>query len=305
MTIKHPTLNHSSRGIQCCILAFFMTSMVGCNPEEAIQQYFAEQGLNPIAILRTDVEPGTLILVRKTGEARLVDQLTNFMPTDTRSPAHLPIQNCGTEQGCPGILRGHQESRTTTASAAVSFFHSLFRVQPALELELSEQMSIQQLDSRYKKIGIGDLELFLRTRAAKPVYRRILDSLNDGEQAFVAYEVHSATQLHIAAANGHDIAPSLKVDTIEQIPIGGKAGLQLMKTSKETLSVASDQAYVFAVKTAEIVKGDVRGTIKLKVTQPLPISAGDIKGPPATTSTNDDSYASPIHRDFAAVRFEE
>ncbi|GJL64504.1 MAG: hypothetical protein NPIRA04_31580 [Nitrospirales bacterium] len=305
MRIKHPTLNHSSRGIQCCILAFFMTSMVACNPEEAIQQYFAEKGLNPLAMLRTDVEPGTLILVGKTGEARLVDQLTNFLPTDTRSPAQLPIQNCGTGQGCPGILSGYQENRTTTASAAISFFHSLFRVQPALDLELTEQLSIRQLDSRYKKIGIGDLEAFLRTREAKPVYRRILDSLNDGEQAFVAYEVHSATQLQIASTNGHDIAPNLNIETIQQIPIDGKAGLKLMKTSKETLSVASDQAYVFAVKTAEFVKGDVRGTIKLKVTQPLPISAGNIKRPPVTTSTNDDSYASSIHPDFAAVRFEE
>ncbi|GJL66800.1 MAG: hypothetical protein NPIRA05_17710 [Nitrospirales bacterium] len=180
--------NSQPQCLFCCMLLLLLlvTSLTGCNPEEAIQQYFAEKGLNPLAILRTDVEPGTLILVGKTGEARLVDQLTSFLPTDTRSPAHLPIQNCGTEEGCLGILSGYQENRTTTASAAVSFFHSLFLVQPALDLELSEQLSIEQLDSRYKKIGIGDLEVFLRTLAAKPVYRRIRDSLNDAEQAFVA-----------------------------------------------------------------------------------------------------------------------
>ncbi|WP_447971770.1 hypothetical protein [Nitrospira sp. M1] len=305
--MKLPFNSHLScirRFLSNLVLFFFLgIGLVACDPEETVQQYFTKKGLNGLAILRTDVEPGTLILVGKSGEARLVDRLLNFLPPDKRNPAHLPIHNCGTLQGCPGILSGHQAHSTTTASAALSFFHSLFRVQPAVDFELTEQVSVQQLDSRYEKIGIGDLEAFLRTREAKPIYQRILDSLNDGEQAFVAYEVHSATRLHIAAASGHDIAPSLEVETIKHIPLGGKAGLNVTKTSKETLSVSSDQAYIFAVKTAEFVKGDVRGTIKLKVTQPIPITAGDIKGPSTSTPSDLNAYAAPIHKGFAAVRF--
>lgn len=51
-----------SRALPLLTLLILLAS---CNSEEEIHHYFAELGLNRLAVLRTDIQPGSLILVGK------------------------------------------------------------------------------------------------------------------------------------------------------------------------------------------------------------------------------------------------
>ena len=42
-------------------------TLLSCDPEEEIHQYFADLGLNRLALVRTDLQPGSLILVGAHG----------------------------------------------------------------------------------------------------------------------------------------------------------------------------------------------------------------------------------------------
>ncbi len=298
MRFPRPTHNQTSprRLWRLSWLVFFASSLIGCNPEEAIQEYFAQKGLNPLAMLRTDVEPGTLIYVGNDGQARLAGLLTNYLPPQYQGSVPLPRVSCESSGGCRGILSGYQETRSTTAETALSFFWGLFNLSPSVNFGVTGNLSVDQIDSRYEKISIPALKRFLGNRKAKAVAQEIWDNLNDGDRAFVAYEVHWAKQLRISSVDGKDIATGLKVN-VAATPLGGKAGLRVKKSSSSQLVVSSDIAYAFAVKTGELVKGTVPGTVKFKVTH---VHAGDVKG--GLIGSPDDP-AAPILENYQAVRF--
>lgn len=298
MRFPRPTPNQPSPRCLWCImlLMFFTISLMGCNPEEAIQEYLAQKGLNPLAILRTDVEPGTLILVGKDGKARLAGLLTGYLPDQHRGSVPLPRESCESSGGCRGILGGYQETRSTTAEIGLSFFRGLFNLSPSVNFGVTGNLKVDQIDSSYEKISIPTLKRFLGNRKAKAVAQEILDNLNDGDRAFVAYEVHWAKQLRISSVDGKDIATGLEVN-VAATPLGGKAGLRVKKSSNSQLVVSSDIAYAFAVKTGELVKGTVPGTVKFKATH---VHEGDVKGG-LIGSAN--APAVPIIGNYQAVRF--
>ncbi|WP_454061782.1 hypothetical protein [Candidatus Nitrospira salsa] len=294
MTIKHPTLNHLSRGIQCCLLAFFMTSLVSCNPEEAIQQYFAEKGLNPLAILRTDVQPGTLILVGEDGTAHQAGHVLDYLTERDRGSTILPIDNCESATHCQGILSGYKEERAMNGSVALSFFYSLFQISPDVKIGLTDHVRIDQLDSTFEKIKVADLQRFLGRRTAKPLVQEVLNAIADGEKAYVAYEVHRAQRLTIASAEGKDIAPSLETKAVGEIPLSGKVDLTYKKESERQLSVESHQAYAFAVKTGELIPFPKKNPVGVRFKVTRAVQAGNIKG-------TDNEYAAPLKENFGSV----
>ncbi len=277
------------------LLLLVSSSLLACNPEEAIQQYFAEKGLNPLAILRTDIQPGTLILVGKDGSAHRAGLLVDYLDEQDHDSANLPIDNCGTPQQCQGILSGYKEERSMDASIALTFFQSLFQLGPTVDLGLTGQVQIDQLDSTFEKIKIPDLQRFLGRRTSKPVVQEVLHAIADGDKAFVAYEVHRAKRLTISSAEGKNIAPSLEAKAVGNIPIEGKVGLTYKKESEETLAVESEQPYAFAVKTGELVPfpEDNPIGVRFKVTR---LVTGEVKA-----VGTDDDYAAPLRENFGSI----
>lgn len=281
-----------------CFWYFFLGSLAACNPEEAIQKYFAEKGLNPLAMLRTDVEPGTLILIGKDGTAHRAGHVLDYLAEKDRATAALPIDNCGSPTHCQGILGGYQEERSMNGSVALSFFYSLFQVSPDVKVELTDHVRIDQLESTFEKIKVADLQRFLGRHTAKPLVQEVLNAIADGEKAYVAYEVHRAKRLSIASADRTNIAPSLGARAVGEIPISGKASLTYKKESERQLSVESHQAYAFAVKTGELVPHPQKNPIGVRFKVTRAVQAGDIKG-------TDNEYAAPLHENFSAVTFKD
>ncbi len=284
------------RAFEIFLLVVLASSLIGCNPEEAIQQYFADKGLNPLAILRTDIQPGTLILVDKDGSAHRAGQLTDYLAEKDRTSTTLPIDNCGSPQHCQGILNGYTEERSMTASIALSFFQSLFQVNPKIDLGMTGKVRIDQLDSSFEKIKIADLKRFLGRRTSKPVVQEILTAIADGEKAYVAYEVHRAKRLTISSAEGKNIAPSLEAKAVGTIPVGGKVGLTYKKKSEQILVVESQQPYAFAVKTGELLPFPKKNQIGVRFRVTRSIAAGEVKA-----AGTDDDYAAPLQGGFGAI----
>jgi len=274
---------------------FFTAGLIGCNPEEAIQEYFAEKGLNPLAILRTDVEPGTLILVGEDGTAHRAGHVLDYLPGNDRNATTLPVDTCGSPDRCQAILSGYQRQRAINGALALSFFYSLFQVNFDVNVGLTDQVRIDQLDSSFEKIKVADLQRFLGRRQSKPLVREILNAIADGDKAYVAYEVHRAKRLSIASANGTNIAPGLEAKAVGEIPLSGKFGLTYKKESERELSVESHQAYAFAVKTGELVPHPKKNPVGVHFKVTRAVQAGNIKG-------TDNEYAAPLKENFGSVK---
>ncbi|MDR4501524.1 MAG: hypothetical protein MRJ96_08760 [Nitrospirales bacterium] len=280
----------------------FALALFGCDPEEAIHRYFAGKGLNPLAMLRTDLTPGMLIIVGKDGTPYLRGHLSTYLTQPERAHALLPVSDCGAARRCAGILSGYREDRSLTFAAALSFFQGLLQWQPSVDLGFTGEVRIDQIRSTFEKIEPAAVDRFFKKREARPAARFVLDTLNDGERAFVVYEVHRSDHVQISSVDGTDIAPSLQVGGPPTVPASGKIGLTYKKVSAHELVVSTDQLYAFAVKTGELVPNAAKDTVKFKVTQP--IAAGtDVKGPCPRNS--DECIAAPLNPNFKAVTFAE
>ncbi|GJL50340.1 MAG: hypothetical protein NPIRA01_15670 [Nitrospirales bacterium] len=280
-------------------------TLVGCDPQEAIQRYFAGKGLNPLAILRTDITPGTLIIVGEDGTPHLRGHLSTYATQEEAAQKLLPVSGCGTASGCTGILSGYQEDRSLTFSAAFSFFQGLLQWNPTVDLGFTGKVKIDQIHSYYEKIEPAHVDRFFTKREARPATQFVLGALKDKERAFVVYEVHRSDRMQISSADGTDIAPSLTVGTAPGVPIEGKVSVTYKKISKDELLVSTNQPYAFAVKTGELLPNATRDTVRFKVTKPIEaettIKGKPVKGP--CPQSTDACYAQPLMPNFEAVTF--
>jgi hypothetical protein len=182
-----------------------------------------------------------------------------------------------------------------SAEAALTFLYGLFQFEPGIKLDLKGQVQIDIVDSTFEKMKVAEIQGFLGSREAKPFIDLVLDAWADNETAFLAYEVHRATRLKITSTSANDVAPSLAVGTVGELPLKGKASLGYKKLSSRELLLEGNRPYVFAVRTAELLPGRVEGSLRLKVTEFL--APGVVKG-----AGTDERYSAPIREGFGAVR---
>ena len=102
---------------------------------------------------------------------------------------------------------------------------------------------------------VAEIQRFLGSHAAQPFINVVLDAWADHDTAFLAYEVHRATQLKIESISADDVAPSLAVGTVGQFPLKGKGSLRYKKLSSRKLLLEGSRPYVFAIRTAELQRG--------------------------------------------------
>ena len=62
------------RAIFAILLTCVSFTVLACDPEDVINDYFRKMGLTRLAVLQTDVQPGTVILM-KGHEAFLADHI--------------------------------------------------------------------------------------------------------------------------------------------------------------------------------------------------------------------------------------
>ncbi|MCA9469049.1 MAG: hypothetical protein KC643_26895 [Nitrospira sp.] len=261
-------------------------TLLSCDPEEEIHQYFADLGLNRLALVRTDLQPGSLILVGAHGPV-----YAGHLGSYTSAPDVLSTDSITEYEAVIGKYTG---DRSLSASAAVSFVKGLFQFAPGADLDFSGRVHVDLIESHAERMEVDAIKKFLGSQEGQPFVQEVLEAFGDGERAFLAYEVHRAQRLQISSTDGSDLAPSLKAGTVGQLPLKGEANLSYKKVSDRELVLEGNRDYAFAVRTGELVPGLAANTVRFKVTNFL--KPGYVK-----SVGTDDQYTSPVLDGYAPL----
>lgn len=269
-------------------------TLLGCDPEDLINGYFKQMGLTRLAVLQTDVQPGTVILM-KGSEAFLGDHVLDYV--DQRlNPSHDYAMFGGSAKDeVDAILRKFSGNTALSGKAAMSFLTSVFRLTPSLDLGLTGTVSIALPDAKVRKMKVADLEKFLSRNESLTFQKKVHEWKRQGLSPYVAYEVYRAKSLKILSAEGKDVAPSLKVNTVTPLPIEGSAAVAYKKTASNELLVAGNRYYAFAMRTAKL-SVDAENTVTVDRTDFVKPEEWGIK-----SAGTDDQYAAPLVPDFKPV----
>ena len=285
-----PARHLFSRSVTGLALLFCAFTILSCDPEEEIHQYFAELGLNRLALVRTDLQPGSLILVGTNGPV-----YAGHVGSYTSSPDVLSTDSITDYEAVIGKYTG---DRSLSASAALSFIKGLFQFAPGADLSFSGRVHVDLIESHAQRMEVDQIKKFLGSDEGQPFVQEVLDAFGDGERAFLAYEVHRAQRLKISSTDGSELAPSLKAGTVGQLPLKGEASLSYKKVSDRELVLEGKQEYAFAVRTGELVPGRATDTVRFKVTNFL--KPGYVK-----SVGTDDRYSSPVLDGYAPLALGE
>jgi hypothetical protein len=251
-------------------------------------------GLTRLAVLQTDVQPGTVILM-KGNEAFLGDHILDYV--DQRvDPSH----DYGTFGGSAkddvdAVLRKFAAKTALSGKAAMSFLVNVFRLTPSMDLGLTGTVSIALPDAKVRKMKVANLEKFLSRKDSLTFQKKVREWTQQGVTPYVAYEVYRAKSLQIASAEGTDVAPSVKADTVTAIPMEGNLTVAYKKTSSNGLLVTGTRYYAFAVRTAKLTVNSEQ-TVTVDRTEFVKPEEWGIK-----SAGTDDQYAAPLVKNFVPV----
>ena len=274
------------RAVTSLAMLLCSLALLSCDPEEEIHQYFADLGLNRLALVRTDLQPGSLILVGAHGPVYAGNLHRYVCATDARA--------ADTMTDYEAVIGKYTGDRSLSASAALSFVKGLFQFAPGVDLSFSGKVHVDLIESHAQRMEVDSIKKFLGSREAQPFVQDVLEAFADGERAYLAYEVHRAQRLKITSTDGSNIAPSLKAGAVGQLPLKGEARLSYQKVSDRELVLAGQQDYAFAVRTGELVPGLAANTVRFKVTNFL--KPGYVK-----SVGTDDQYTSPVLDGYAPL----
>lgn len=282
-------LHRSPRSLRCLLglLILLALPLVSCDPEEDIHRYFADLGLNRLALVRTDLQPGSLILVGKNGPV-----YAGHLGRYASAPDAFAFDSITEYEAVIGAYTGN---RSLSASAALSFIKGLFQFEPGANLSFSGRVHVDLIESQAQRMEVDQIKNFLNGEAGHAFVQEVLEAFADGERAFLAYEVHRTQRLKITSIEGADLAPHLKAGAVGKLPLKGEASLSYKKVSDRELILEGQHPYAFAVRTGELIRGRAPGSVRFKVTNFL--KPGYVK-----SAGTDDQYTTPVLEDFAPLR---
>jgi len=269
-------------------------TLVSCDPEDLVNTYFERMGLTRLAVLRTDIQPGTIILMRGK-EAFLSDTVFDYIDGEVDSSQAFSILAGSADKEIAARLPHFSGRTRLSGRLAVEFIASVFHLGPQVDLNLAGQVNVRIPDMKVRKMKIAHLENFFKDEEAEPFAQKIRAWSKRGLKPYVAYEVFRAKTIQISSAKEQDVAPSLKADTVVRLPVSGEVGVHYKKTSKTELVVASQRYFAFAVKTARLRWDRKEDMVVVDITQRAKPGGEGAKGGP------DDEYAAPLVEGFQPV----
>jgi len=269
-------------------------TLVACDPEDLVNSYFKQMGLTRLAVLRTDVEPGTIILMRGK-EAFLSDTVFDSIDGEVDSSQAFAVLAGSADKEIAARLPQFSGHTQLSGKLAVQFIASIFHLGPQVDLNLAGQVNVRIPDMKVRKMKIAHLENFFKDEEAEPFAQKVRAWRKQRLKPYVSYEVFRAKTIQISSTKGQDVAPSLKADTVARLPVNGEVGVHYKKTSKTELVVASQRYFAFAVKTARLRWDKKDEMVVADITQRAKPSGEGAKG------GFDDEYAVPLVKGFQPV----
>ena len=163
-------------------------TLVSCDPEDEINSYFAQSGLTRLAVLRTDVEPGTLILIRGK-EAFLGDHILDYVDRQADPDHDYGTFGGSAKDEVDAVLRRFHSQTQLSAKTALEFLVSVFRLSPGVDVGLTGTVKIGMPDAKVRKMKIASLEKFLTRKESHLFQTKIREWAKRGLTPYVAYEV--------------------------------------------------------------------------------------------------------------------
>lgn len=270
-------------------------TLISCDPEDEINRYFAQSGLTRLAVLRTDVQPGTLILTRGK-EAFLGDHILDYVDREADPDHDYGIFGGSAKDEVDAVLRRFHSQTQLSAKTALEFLVSVFRLSPGVDVDLTGTVKIDLPDAKVRKMKVASLEKFLTRKDSHLFRTKVREWAKRGLTPYVAYEVFRAKSLTVVAEEGKDIAPSLKVGAAANLPVEVEGSVDYKKAAGNELTVSGDRYVAFAVKTARLLTGTTEDSVVVDRTQFVKPKEWGIK-----SAGTDDQYAAPLAKGFAPV----
>src|ERR1700730_17528418 len=112
--------------------------LVGCDPQKMINDYFAKQGLNPLAVVRNDIKPGALI-IHKGNKNIFADTVFDY--TQATKPTSSEEKLSGTKD-FDAVLKKYESDRNVSGSVATDFLKTVLPVNISADLGLTGNVTI-------------------------------------------------------------------------------------------------------------------------------------------------------------------
>ena len=267
---------------------FFAVALVSCDPQKLVNDYFARQGLNPLAVVRNDIKPGALI-IKKGSRQLFVDSIYDYAPVQKPT---AKTENLDHTKDFDAVLKKYETDRQVGGSVAANFLKTVLPINISADLGLTNKVTIDLINAQGHRLMPVEIQTYLSEKGKG--LQDYLSTQEKGSVAYVAYETYTADTLSITAESGTDVSAKVELSTEFKPLSSGNASFKYKRTSKETLLIKGDKPYVFAVRTGKLViKNDV---YVLEVTN---FASGDVKA-----VGGDEQYSAPVQQDYAAIKLE-
>ncbi len=279
---------------QCLLLLWLSLTVMGCDPEALVNSYFEQMGLTRLSVLRTDVQPGTIILMdRNTGF--VLDSFLDYVDDAVDSSHNYPTFGGSAQPDIHAKLPEFTGQTNLSGTLALKFLTGVFQLGPDFQLGLAGKVKVQIPDMKVRKMSVPSFEDFLKHEEAEPFERKVRQWIQQGRTPYLAYEVFRAKTIHVLSDQGQDVAPSLTIATMKPLPVSGEVGVAYQKVSSTELQVTGHRYFAFAVKTARLSWDVKNQSVVVNQTDRAKPDGRGAKGVPG------DEYAAPLLDKFQPV----
>jgi hypothetical protein len=260
-------------------------TLIGCNPENDVNSYFRDKGLNRLKVPSTLVKPGGVFLVEGKNTT-YCDTMFAYDATASPKPAITTIDY-------DAKLSGRESTRKVNASLAVTVLSMFLPFKIAGDLTLASTVTIDPSQPKVSRIMVPDILAYLKSSNAAGFISFVRDQTSKDSHVFVAYEVYQTNEMKITAEKTYDFSASA-TQAQDLAPVKeGKLSIAVNGSDKSQLLIKGNDSYVVAVRAARIDPGAIAGAVMFNPR---------FAGPGALGSTKDQSERSvPLQNRFDPV----
>lgn len=284
------TVRPTARNIAAVALSVVTLLSLACDPAQLVQDYFKKLGLNQLAIVRDDIQPGALIDV-KGKDAIYDDNMLEYVTSSDGTDVTVTAVNKLDDYNA--VLRQYKGSRSVDASLALSFLKTVLPIDPSANLDISGSVTIDLINAKAQRMSPAAITRFLNSKVSQPL-KDHLAQLNSSVKPYLAYEIYTTNKLNITTTSSSNIGASVKLGEIK--PLGsGNASFTYKRTGDTTIEIDGDHYYVFAIRVGQLVPQN--GTYVLDITNyTLPGNWG------VKAAGTDEKYSAPLVGDYEPVK---
>src|SRR6185503_6502833 len=186
-------------------------------PNKEINSYFGKLGLNRLAVVRDDIQPGGLVLSNDKG-AMYADNMLDYV---TAQPGKVQLALTSGEQqsNYDAVIASYKGDRSIEASAALKFIQSFLPIDLSNSVSLKTNVNIDLINAKVKRMKIPAMQQFLNSNDSQGFRTAVggFTAADKKSRAFVIYETYETNKLKISSSSGTEITSSINVNEIKVI----------------------------------------------------------------------------------------